>query len=136
MSSSYSLHHPRWHRRRIPIFWWLGRLSYTKFIVRELTSIAVLWAALLLLVETWSLARGEDVHERFVELMQTPAVLILNAVVLAALLFHSITWLGLAPKAMVVHLGHRRLPNRAVLLAHYVAWIGVSAILVWGLLGR
>jgi fumarate reductase subunit C len=136
MSTGYKLHHPRWHRRRIPIFWWLGKLSYTKFIVRELTSLAVLWAALLLLAQAWVLGSGEQAYQRFEALLRSPLVVALNALALTALLFHSVTWLGLAPKAMVVRLGRRRLPDGVILLAHYAAWLAVSVLLAWGLLGR
>ena len=38
LNPKYRLYHPKWYRSRIPIFWWLGKLSYTKFIGRELTS--------------------------------------------------------------------------------------------------
>jgi fumarate reductase subunit C len=51
--------------------------------------------------------------------------------VLLALLFHTVTWLNLAPKAIVLHLGGRRLPDAAVLAAHYAAWLVVSAAVVW-----
>ena len=136
VKSTYSPYHPRWYRRRIPIFWWLGKFTYTKFIFRELTSLAVLYAALLLLVQVGALHRGPEAYSRFLELLQSPAVLIVNTVAFAALLFHTTTWLGLAPKAMVIQVGNHRLPNRVVLLAHYAAWIGVSILLIWGLLGR
>lgn len=136
MNEGYKLYHPRWHRRRIPIFWWLGKLSYTKFIVRELTSLAVLYAAGVLLVQTWTLSRGPESYQRFQEILATPAALLVHTLILAPLLLHTLTWLGLAPQAMVVQLGKRRVPNRVVLLAHYLAWFAVSAFLVWGLVGR
>lgn len=131
----YELHHPKWHRRRIPIFWWLDRLSYFKFIVRELTAVFVFYAALLLLALAWLLARGPEAHDRFLAWLEHPAVLGFHAFVLLALLFHSVTWLNLAPKALVLHVRGRRLPDGAVLAAHYAAWAGVSMLLAWFLAG-
>lgn len=135
MNEGYKLYHPKWHRRRMPIFWWLRRLAYVKFISRELTSLAVLYTAVLLAAQIWALSQGEESYKRFGELLSRPLVVAVNGVVLVGLLFHTVTWLGLAPRALVVRLGHRRLPNGAVLAAHYFAWIAVSALIVWGLVG-
>ena len=131
VNRDYKLYHPRWHRERMPIFWWLGKLSYTKFIVRELTSLAVGYAALLLLIQIWALSRGKDVYARFFEWLQSPFVVIVNSLAFLALLFHAITWLNLAPKALVVRVGGRRVPDQVVLVAHYLGWIAASGLVVW-----
>ena len=122
----YELYHPKAYSRRYPIFWWLARFSYAKFIARELTSLAVGYAAVLLMFEVWMLSRGAGAHERFRELLESPAVLIFHGIVFIFLLFHSITWLNLAPKALVLHLGRKRVPEAAVLLGHYAAWLAVA----------
>ena len=83
-----------------------------------------------------TLAQGEAAYQRFLELLARPPVIVFHGLVLLALLFHTITWLNLAPKALVLRLGGWRLPDRAVLLAHYLAWLTVSAVVVWGLVGR
>ncbi len=130
----YKPYHPRWYRRRMPIFWWLGKLSYTRFISRELTSLAVAYAAILLLVQTWALGRGEAVYSRFLEAVQSTPLVILHIFVFAVLLFHTITWLNLAPKALVIRVAGRRLPDALVVAGHYLAWLGVSALVAWALL--
>ena len=119
----------------MPIFWWLRQLSYIKFIVRELTSLAVAYSAVLLLTQIWVLSRGEEAYERFAALLQSPPALILHGLVLLALLFHTVTWLNLAPRALVVRLGGRRLPDAAVLAAHYLALLLASGLVAWVLLG-
>jgi fumarate reductase subunit C len=132
---TYKRHHPRWHRERMPIFWWLAKLSYTRFISRELTSLAVAYAALLLLVQVWALARGLEAYGRFVGFLRSPAALAFHTLVVLGLLFHTLTWLHLAPKALVVRLGRRRLSDGVVLLAHYGAWIVASGLVAWALVG-
>ncbi len=132
----YELYHPKWYRRRYPIFWWLERIAYTKFITRELTSLAVGYAAILLMLQVWCLSRGPGAYDRFQGLLQSTPVLIFHGVVLLALLFHSITWFNLAPKALVLRLGRRRVPDAAVLLGHYAAWLTATALVVWYLVGR
>ena len=127
----YQLYHPKWHRPRMPIFWWLEKLSYVKFITREMTSLAVGYTAVVLLLQIAALGRGPEAYGRFVRVLETPVVVILHVVVLVFLLFHSFTWLSLAPKAMVLHVGKRRLPDSAILAAHYLAWLAVTGLLIW-----
>lgn len=124
-------HHPRWFRERTPIFWWLGRLSYTRFIARELTSLAVAWAAALVVVELAALGRGAAAWDRLQAVLASPPAVALHALLAAALLFHSLTWLHLAPKALVVRLGGRRLGDGTVLAGHYAAWAAASLGLIW-----
>lgn len=119
----------------MPIFWWLGKGAYLKFIVRELTSLSVAYAALLLLFQAWFATRGEDRYLQFTEWLQSAPVVSFHVVVLLALIFHTVTWLRLAPKALVIKLGGRRLPDRLVLVGHYAAWGGATAVLLWILLG-
>lgn len=134
VNPGYTEHHPKWHRRRIPIFWWLGNAAYTKFIVRELTSLAVGYAALVLVFQVWSLERGPESYAHFVSWLQLRPVVTLHVVVLGALVYHSVTWLNLAPKALVLRLAGRRLPGAVVLLLHYGAWLVASAAVLWLLL--
>lgn len=128
---SYTTFHPKWYRPRTPIFWWLGHGGYTKFITRELTSLAVLYAAVLLLVEAAAVGRGEDAYRRFAAWLGSPGVVVFHAAVFLALLYHAVTWLNLAPKALVLRLGRRRIPDWAVAAGHYVLWAIATAGVVW-----
>jgi fumarate reductase subunit C len=130
-NSKYQPYHPKWYRKRYPIFWWLGRFAYGKFIARELTSLGVGYAAVLLMLQVWVLSRGPEAHELFRELLASPPVMLLHGLVLCALLFHSITWLNLAPRALVLRLGGVRIPDAALLAGHYAAWLGATALVVW-----
>ena len=122
--------HPRWFRRRTPIFWWLEKGVYVHFIVRELTSLGVAYAALLLVVQVGVLGAGDAAHARFSALLASPWAVAWHALLLATLLFHTLTWLHLAPKALVVKLGGRRVPNAAILAGHYLGWLAASALVV------
>ncbi len=130
----YELFHPKWYRKQLPIFWWLEKPAYAKFITRELTSLAVGYAALLIMLEIWVLSRGPEAHERFRGLLASPPVLVFHGVVLLFLLFHSVTWFNLAPKALSFRLGRRRVPDAVVLAGHYAAWLVATALVAWYLL--
>ena len=127
----YELYHPKWYRKRYPIFWWLEKFAYAKFITRELTSLAVAYAAVFLMLQVWALSKGPETYQRFLDFLGSTPVLIFHGVVLAALLFHSVTWFNLAPQALVLRLGRRRIPNAMVLAGHYAAWLLATALVVW-----
>jgi fumarate reductase subunit C len=131
----YTPYHPRWHRRRIPIFWWLGKLNYVRFITRELTSLMVGYSAVLLVAQAWFLAQGPEAYEAFRAWLVRPWVIGLHAFVLLGLVYHTVTWLNLAPKALVFRIGKWRVPDGAVVLAHYGAWAALSALVLLLLAG-
>lgn len=135
MNARHTTFHPKWHRERMPIFWWLRKWNYTKFITRELTSLAVAYTALLLVVEIACAARGEGPWSRLEAWLRSPAVLVFHGIVLLFLLVHSVTWLNLAPRAVSVRLAGRHVPDSLVLAGHYVAWLLASALVWWVLTG-
>ena len=49
----------------------------------------------------------------------------------AFVLFHAVTWFNLAPQAMVVHLGGKRLPGALIAGANYAAWVVATALVLW-----
>ncbi|MCH7876295.1 MAG: fumarate reductase subunit C [Gemmatimonadetes bacterium] len=135
MNPDYRPYHPKWHRTPIPIFWWVRKRAYLKFTARELTSLFVAYSAVLLMVHVRAAGGSEEAYERFISWLQSPLVVALHVVVFIALLCHTVTWLNLAPKAMVIRLGGRRLPDAAIVLGHYAAWLSVSGLLAWVLVG-
>ena len=135
MNPDYKLYHPKWHRTRMPIFWWLRRLSYTVFIGRELTSVFVGYSAVLLLFQARAIGQGEAAYDRFLSWLQLPAVVALHVIVLLIVLLHTVSWLSLAPQALVLRLRGRRVPDAVVLAAHYASWLVASALVAWVLLG-
>ena len=40
-------------------------------------------------------------------------------------------WFKLAPKALPLQLGEKKAPDYFVIIAHYVAWVAVTAVVFW-----
>ena len=59
---AYTEYHPRWLRPRMSVYWWLGRWPYVRFILRELSSLAVAWFVLYLLVLFRAVGVGEVIR--------------------------------------------------------------------------
>ena len=129
--SHYTPYHPRWYRRPMSVWWWLKNRAYARFVVRELTSVFVAFFAMLFLWQLRAVARGPDAYAQFTARLKTPPFLILDAVALLFVLFHTITWFNLTPTAMVVRVKGKRVPDRIVAGSNYVVWVLVSGVVAW-----
>jgi fumarate reductase subunit C len=112
-------------------WWWLKDRAYTKFVLREVTSVFVAFFAMLYVWQLRAVAEGPDAYARFMARLKTPPFLILDAVALVFVLFHTITWFNLTPTAMVVRVKGKRVPDRIVAGSNYVVWAIVSGIVAW-----
>ena len=129
-------HHPRWYRRRMSVWWWLQQWSYARFVLRELTSVFVAMASLMTLWQVRAVAAGPDAWAQALERLRSPVCVAFNLLALAALVFHAVTWCSLAPRAMVVRVGDRRLPDVVVAGLNYGAWAAATVVIllvVWSL---
>jgi fumarate reductase subunit C len=124
----YTLYHPRWYRRRVSVWWWLQNRSYAGFVLRELTSVFVAFFAVVYLCQLRALARGPEAYSQFLARLGTPLFLVLHGVAFVFVLFHSITWFNLAPKAMVVRLSGKRVPDGVIIGLNYAVWLALSGI--------
>lgn len=122
---------PRRYVRPVPTFWWLRRRSYLLFVLRELSSVFVAWFVVYLLLLVDAIHTGGEEYARFLDWSGHGWVLALNMVSLAFVLLHTVTWFGLAPRAMVVRLRGRRVPARTILAGHYLLWLLLSAAVAW-----
>ncbi|HEY3123032.1 MAG TPA: fumarate reductase subunit C, partial [Thermoanaerobaculia bacterium] len=68
--------------------------------------------------------------------LKSPLLIALNGVSFLFLLFHTVTWFNLAPKAMAVRVRGKRVPDVLVAGPNYVAWLAISAVVAWLLLER
>jgi fumarate reductase subunit C len=127
----YTLYHPRWYRPRVSTYWWLGNWPYSKFILRELSSICVAWTVVLMLLLIAALAHGPGAYADFLDTMRNPWLVIWNVISLGFVLFHTVTWFNLAPHALAVRLRGKRVPNLLISGPHYLLWLALSAGLAW-----
>ena len=128
-------YHPRWLRPHVSTYWWIEKPAYLAFILREGTCMFVAWFTAYLLLLLRAVQQGEVAYEAFMAWSATPSIVGLNLVSFGFLLFHAVTFFQAAPQALVVHVGHRRVPARMMLAAHYAAWAVASAVVFWLVVG-
>src|SRR5262249_40411955 len=134
-SHVYTLYHPKWYRKPVSTYWWAQQWQSMKFILRELSSTAVGDFVAVMLWLLWSVSQGIEAYEMFLDWMKRALVIICNIIALLFVLYHTITWFNLAPKAMPVRVGGKRLPDWMISAPNYVAWIVISVVIAWFIIG-
>lgn len=118
------------HYPTLPANWWLKRPNYLRYMLRELTCIAIGAFALLLIVALIRLGQGPQAWQAFRAALATPLAIAGQLLALAFALYHSITWFTLAPRTMPMQIGTRRVPAQWIAGAHYLLWAVLSAIIL------
>ena len=127
----YTEFHPRWYRPNVSVYWWMGQRQYLKFILRELSSVFVAIFVVETLFMLSALKSGPQAYADFQNTMASSLMIALNVICFLFVLFHTITWFNLAPSAMPVRLGGKRVSAFLVAAPSYVAWIVISAGVYW-----
>ena len=122
---------PKSYHPRVSTYWWLGRWPYLKFILRELSSVFVAFFVVVTLLQIRALGQGPVEYAAFQQWLRSPLILAINAVSFLFVLFHTVTWFNLAPKAMAVRMGGKRLPDLMIAAPNYIGWVVVSAVIAW-----
>lgn len=123
--------HPRLYFKRMPIFWWTKKWSHIRFILRELTSFGVSFYAIIIILHVRAINHGAEAYAEFQLWLSSPPAIILHSIAFVLVIYHSITWFNLAPKAMVIKLGKHRVPGYIISGMNYAAWLILSAAIAY-----
>jgi len=121
----------RAYRRPVSIWWWVRKRSYFLFVMRELSSIFVAWSVLFLVVMIGAVARGASAYQHFIDFAAHPVVVALNAVALAFIALHTVTWFSLTPQALVVQVRGTRVPGWVIIASQYIGLVVVTGFVSW-----
>ena len=113
--------------RTMPANWWLQKTSYLLFTIRESTCVFVGGYAIFLLV----LATRRDDPQWFSNWLHSPLLIALQIIALPFLLYHSITWINLTPKVVVLRRGEERVSPLLISGANYIIWVLLSSVILW-----
>ena len=113
--------------------WYLRNTRYRRYMLREVTCLLVGFYCFLMIWALAVLASGSaERWDAFLSSQQNPAMLVVHAVALVYyLVYITFDWFKLAPKAMPVQLGEKKLPDRAIVIGHYAAWAVVTLFIFW-----
>jgi fumarate reductase subunit C len=126
----------RAYKRPLNKGWWHQHPWHKFYMLREMTSVPI---ALYMLNLSWGLAQlnnGENAWQAWLNAQSSLPLLILGLLAFAAACYHSYTWFAIAPKAMPGYVAGKKVPHKAVTIAHYAGAITIALlaiVLVWGL---
>jgi fumarate reductase subunit C len=127
----YTEYHPRWYRPRVSVYWWLGQWQYLKFILRELSSVFVALVVVMTLLQLRALRNGPEAYAKLQALLKSPAVVVVSVISLFFVVFHTITWFNLTPRAMPLRVRGKRVPEWLVAAPNYAVWIVASGLVAF-----
>ena len=130
------------YNRPVTKDWWLKKSFYTKYMLREGTSIF----ALIFAIEMLFMYMGTAINCEWMALLFASwPFIIINAAALAAVIYHAVTWFALMPKAQRLFLGDKLVDGKWFVIALYATLSVVTAVgavlyltplLRWLLIGR
>ena len=113
--------------------WYMRNGRYKVYMLREMTSLLVGFYTFLTIFALAALASNSAEHwNAFLAAQNSTGMIVFHALALLYFLFfQTFPWFKLAPKAMPVQLGEKKLPDGFIVIGHYVAWVILSAIVFW-----
>lgn len=110
--------------------WYLQKSFYKRYMTHELTCVPIALYILNLMAGVSALAGSAFRWAAWVQMQKTPLMLLLLIFCLAGALWHSYTWFETTPKVMKVQQGDRFLPEKVILMAHWVVFAVLAIILL------
>lgn len=110
--------------------WWLKKAPYFRFMVRELTSLAVLAYSVLLIWGLWSGADSGS-FEMLYDFLGSGISIWLHGVVLLLALYHTGTWIALTPKVMVLWREDERVEPDFIAGTTWIAFLLITGAVIW-----
>lgn len=116
--------------------WWRRDPFFVRYMWREATAIVVALYAGELLFGLLRLAQGEAAWNGWIDALRSPWSIGLHALMLAAMVYHTVSWFAIMPKTMpMLFVGGRRLQARTItragLAAAVLASLALFALIGW-----
>jgi fumarate reductase subunit C len=111
--------------------WWRRDPFFVRYMVREVTAVAVLVYAIVLTVGVVRLAQGEAAWDGWLQALRSPWSLLLHAVLLVSMFVHAKSWFEIMPKTMpMMVIGGRRVSAAAITRSGWAATVVASLVLL------
>ena len=102
--------------------WWRRNPFFVRYMLREVTALAVAAYAIVLLVGLICLSNGAFAFQAWLDALRSPLSIALHLLLLVAMVYHSWTWFEIMPKTMPpMYAGGKRVAGAVI------TWTGVAA---------
>jgi fumarate reductase subunit C len=111
--------------------WWRRDPFFVRYMVREVTAVAVAVYALILMAGVVCLAQGALAWNLWLAAMRSPWSLLLHGVLLYAMVVHAKSWFEIMPKTMpMMFVGGKRVPGSTITRTGWAATALVSVVML------
>jgi fumarate reductase subunit C len=107
--------------------WWRRDPFFMRYMLREVTAVAVMVYAIVLCVGVVRLSQGEAAWNGWLAALRSPWSLLLHALLLVAMFVHAKSWFEIMPKTMpMIVLGGKRVAAQTITRTSWAATVVVS----------
>src|SRR5210317_1764852 len=112
--------------------WYMRNGRYKKYMLREVTCLLVAIYCFISIAGLAALADSPGRWAEFIAEFTGPGWVAFHTFSLIFyLIFMTFDWFKLAPKAMPVQLGEKKLEDSYIIIGHYVAWVVITLFILW-----
>jgi len=112
--------------------WYMRNGRYKVYVLRELSSFLVAFYSFLMICGLAALADSPERWTGFLEWQQCTTMVVFHGfALLYFLFFQTFPWFKLAPKAMPIQVGEKKLPDGYIIVGHYLAWLIATFLIFW-----
>ena len=113
--------------------WYMRKGRYKVYMLREMTCLLVGFYSFLVIYGLAILAEGSaQSWDAFLAAQQTPLMIAIHGIALIYfLIYQTFAWFELAPKALPLQIGEKKLADSYIIIVHYIAWAVLSAFVFW-----
>lgn len=116
--------------------WWRRDPFFVRYMIREVTALAVLAYAIVLVVGVVRLAQGEAAWNGWLAALRSPGSILLHLVLLLSFVVHAKSWFEIMPKTMpMMFVGGHRVEGSTITRTGWTVTVLVSLVvlaLTWG----
>ena len=122
------------YKEKMPRNWFGETPFFQLYFVREGSSVLMALYCLNLFIGLNALNGGEASWNEWLDWQSTSGMILFSAVSLAGTLVHTITWFGMAPRAMPqIWIGNFRVSEQMIVQGQWVAFCVIALVLLFAL---
>jgi len=117
--------------------WWRRDPFFVRYMVREVTAVAVLVYAIILMFGVLRLSQGEAAFNGWLAALRSPGSILLHLILMVSFAVHAKSWFDIMPKTMpMMFVGGKRVEGATITRTGYVVTIVATVLvlaIVWGM---
>ena len=122
--------YPELPRKKYGPGWWLGNRNYTKYMLRELTSLFVSIYAILYIWQIALLANTPGGYANYLSILKNPLMIGFSIVILGFTLYHAVTWFALIGRIQPLKFGKWTSTSKQALIINLGLLIIISGAII------